>query len=58
MKSCFLIQDNILDKKLLKINSMRKTSRAKKNVKVVIKDVIECFAENFTKWKQRLSFFI
>lgn len=47
MKSYFHIEDNILDKKLLAyINEKAFTS--KKNVKIVIQEIIEVFAENFT----------
>lgn len=47
MKSYFLIENNILDKKLQAyIDSQAFTSS--KNVKVVIQEIIEVYATNFT----------
>lgn len=47
MKAYFVLEDNVIDKQIQKyINDQTFTS--KKNVKNVIEQIIECYAENFT----------
>lgn len=47
MKAYFVLEDNVIDKQIQKyIND--KTFTSKKNVKNVIEQIIECYAENFT----------
>jgi hypothetical protein len=50
MKSYFMIDDNIIDKKLMRYID-EKTFTSKKNVKHVMKQIIESFAVNFTDGK-------
>ena len=47
MKAYFVLEDNVIDKQIQKyINDQTFTS--KKNVKIVIEQIIECYSENFT----------
>ena len=52
MKSYFLIQDNVLDKKIQRYID-EKAFTSKKNVKNVIHDIIDVFAKNFTDGDER-----
>ena len=47
MKTFFVIEDNVIDKKIKKYIDDQ-TFTSKKNVKIVIEQIIECYAENFT----------
>ena len=51
MKSYFMIDDNIIDKKLIRYID-DKTFTSKKNVKHVMKQIVESFAINFTEGNQ------
>jgi hypothetical protein len=51
MNTYFEIEDNIIDKKIQKYVDDQ-TFTSKKNVKSVIKRIVECYAENFCNGNQ------
>jgi hypothetical protein len=48
MKAYFVIEDNVIDKQIQKYIDDQ-TFTSKKNVKNIIEQIIECYAENFTR---------
>ena len=54
MKAFFLIEDNVLDKKLQRYVD-DKAFTGKKNVKKILNELVECFARNFTEGNIELA---